>query len=149
MVVVEQCLSCGEPIAQPPGRGRRRRWCSDRCRHAGRRAAERRAVANRADLKAALIGGSARNARVAAALAALDDASFVPAEDPDGAVIEVLAQAFVLAERLRRVAVAARPEVSAFCEELADDLAVGLEHFFAPESTVRPFSARDEAAQAQ
>lgn len=26
------CAGCGTPITQPPSRGRRRKWCSDRCR---------------------------------------------------------------------------------------------------------------------
>ncbi len=141
MTVAETCRSCGRPISQPPGRGRRRRWCSDACRHAGRRAADRAAVANEAALRAALTGGAATKARVDAALAALDDATFVPAEDPDGAVLVTLAEAHVLAEKLRRLAGVARPAVSPFCAELAEDLALALERFFAPEAAVRPVSA--------
>ena len=41
------CEHCGRPVAQPPGRGRRRRYCDATCRSAARRERQRRdAVAN-------------------------------------------------------------------------------------------------------
>ena len=44
------CERCGEPVCQPTGSGRRRRWCSDACRRRGweeRQAAQRGAIAVR------------------------------------------------------------------------------------------------------
>lgn len=44
------CERCAEPVCQPIGSGRRRRWCSDACRRRGweeRQAAERGAIAVR------------------------------------------------------------------------------------------------------
>jgi hypothetical protein len=146
MTVAQNCLACGAPIAQPPGSGRRRRWCGDACRSRGRRAS----IANFRALVCSLIGGRETPAKVGAALAALSDGDFALPDSPDEAVLESLAEAHVLAEKFRRVAAVARPEVAALCDELGDDLAAALEHFFAPEAAVRvTFSATDEAAQAQ
>lgn len=49
-VPTSTCPRCGADIVQPPGRGRRRIWCSDACRRRGseeRQAADRGAIAVR------------------------------------------------------------------------------------------------------
>ena len=99
MTVAENCLSCGKPLAQP-STGRPRSWCSATCRQRGSRAARARL----ATILGATSGGPDIEATMEAALARLSDDDLGLAEDGDRAVLETIAEAWVVVEKMRRLA---------------------------------------------
>ena len=114
----DRCRCCAAPIEQPPGRGQRRSFCSDRCRSRAHRAA----VARRQALRGVLVGGRDLQARNLEALAALSDDELGLPADPDEAVLVALAQTEVTVAVLERVATIGRPEMAWRCQDLADAL---------------------------
>ena len=105
MVVVEQCLSCGEPITQPPT-GRPRLWCSATCRQRGSRAAQ----AHEAIIIGAMRGDADQHARLRALLGRLSDEELGMAEDRDQAMREAIAEVLVAVEKMNRLA--AQPDAA-------------------------------------
>jgi predicted nucleic acid-binding Zn ribbon protein len=113
MAIVDHCLACGAPIEQPVS-GRRRLYCSSRCRQAAHRARRR-------ELFAVLVGGGA------------DLAGDIPdlPPNPDDAVIAAVAGAWQVVDRLAGGAAVARPQLSWRCKRASKELAGILRQYFA------------------
>ena len=124
------CAHCGEPIAQVPGPGRRRRYCSGACRTAAQRvrAAAWHAVEDLEPHPASWTNDG---------LETLDDAcgprhapaGGVPAPDqstPDR-VVDTITAALAVATELRRHSVGAEhPGIAARCGRIAEALDAAL-----------------------
>jgi len=75
---------------------------------------------------ASVVGGPDLEERMRAALGRLPEEAFDLPADPDQAALLVLAEAWVLVERLERVAATGRPELAARCAGAAAALAASL-----------------------
>ena len=113
-VLVNTCPVCRRTITQP-STGRRRVFCSPRCRQAAHRARRR-------ELFAVLVGGGGA-----------DLAGTPPDLPPNGddATLETLAHAREVVARFARCATVARPQLSWRCERAATELAGVLDRYFA------------------
>ena len=118
------CLSCGRPVEQPVGRGRRRRWCSSACRSRGRRAQAADSEILR-DIGAG--GGRPRLSDAEEALAGADfGLSGIPAKD----AAQALAKAVALAHELEEVAEVVGPGLAWRFRGAAEDLTTALFVYF-------------------
>ena len=113
-VLVNTCPVCGRTITQA-ATGRRRVFCSARCRQAAHRARRR-------ELFAVLVGGGGTD------LAG-------PARDlppnPDDAVIAAVTGAWQVVDRFAGCASVARPQLSWRCKRASNELAGILRQYFA------------------
>ena len=108
------CGVCGRAIAQA-ATGRRRVFCSPRCRQAAHRARRR-------ELFAVLVGGGGA------------DPAGIPPElprNPDDAVIAAVAGAWNVVDRFAGCAAVARPQLSWRCKRASKELAGVLRRYFA------------------
>jgi hypothetical protein len=127
MVLVNKCLNCLAPITQPLT-GRRRLYCSDRCRKLAHRARQQAVFY-------LMAGGSADSEFVAepeleeAAASLPDELLGLPA-DPDEAVVLTVREAWGLVARLARCGERARPELAWRCQKASKDLAGSLRRYF-------------------
>jgi len=111
---IGRCLACGAPIEQPVS-GRRRLYCSPRCRQAAHRARRR-------ELFAVLVGGGGA-----------DLAGDIPdlPPNPDDAVIAAVAGAWQAVDCFAGCAAVARPQLSWRCKRASKELAAVLRQYFA------------------
>ena len=105
--LVNLCVVCSSEI-KAAGTGRPRLYCSDACRMTARR---RRAANPKLD-GAEVFG--------------------LPANDPDGAVLQAVLTARVAAAQLAIAAESARPQLSWRCQKMADHISLGLKRWFEP-----------------
>ncbi len=75
---------------------------------------------------ASVVGGPGLAEAMRAALAKLPDEAFELPDEPDEAAVRALAEAWVLADKLCRVASAARPELATRCSGAATALTAAL-----------------------
>ena len=113
-VRVNTCPVCGRTIAQA-ATGRRRLYCSARCRQAAHRARRR-------ELFAVLVDGGVA-----------DLASDIPdlPPNPDDGVIESVAGAWNVVDRFAGCAAIARPQLAWRCKRASKELAAVLRRYFA------------------
>ena len=105
--LVNLCVVCSSEI-KAAGTGRPRLYCSDACRTTARR---RRAASQ--EVGAAEVFG-------------------LPANDPDGAVLQTVLTAGVVAAQFAYNAENARPQFAWRCRKMADHITLGLMRWFEP-----------------
>jgi hypothetical protein len=123
MVLLNQCVNCSAPIAQP-ATGRRRQFCSDRCRKARSRSRWEGVFGILVAPTGCQDGIDDEMSKVIAALDHLPT-------DPDEAVVQTVVEGWALVRALDKCAGRARPQLSWRCGKAADEIREILGRYFA------------------